>query len=87
MSKAKELVRRLKLIAKRIRGLEKIDHVESPISRESDVLSSILVNLMESVEDNQIRKPTAVVLMETIIDLQEQALTEREEEIRKARSN
>jgi hypothetical protein len=66
--------------------LERIDTVPSILSRESDVLMTLTQDLTRSVDAKWIRLETALTLMETILDLQEQAIAERKRQLERHRS-
>jgi len=61
--------------------LERIDTIPSILSRESDVLSTLMQNLMRCVDEKHMRLETALTLMETILDLQERGIAERKRQL------
>jgi len=63
--------------------LTAVDKESTLFSREADVLSGISAYLTVAVDSGLIRLSTALDLMETLFELQQQSLTERKAEIAK----
>ncbi len=60
-----------------------VDSQSTIFSREADTLSGISHYLTAAVDSGHLRLSTAFALMETLFDLQQEALTERKAEIAK----